>query len=261
MNRRLAVVVVVTLFAITGCTPGRSSVGASASPSLAVPSMASIPAPTPTSPPSPTASAGATYVHDGPLAAGTYRIPQWDTDCSELQPGCYPSPEHDAVRMTLTVPDGWEGVAGTIWLAEEGNGAPDGAGLLVGRGAWLLTDPCTKAEHAIPPDVAVGASVDDFANALADHPLLDVTDPVDVTLAGYAGKYVDLLVPADISKCEVYRPFDPGIFAQGPSHQWHLWILDVDGLRFVVQSTDYPGTSAKHRSELQAIVDSIKIEP
>ena len=150
MNRRLAVVVVVTLFAITGCTPGQSSVGASASPSLAVPSMASIPAPAPTSPPSPTASPGAAYVHDGPLPAGTYRTPQWDTDCSELQPGCYPSPEHDAVRMTLTVPDGWEGVAGTIWLAEKGNGAPDGAGLLVGRGAWLLTDPCTKAQHAVP---------------------------------------------------------------------------------------------------------------
>ena len=163
--------------------------------------------------------------------------------------------------MTLTVPDGWAGIADTIWLADKGNGAPDGAGLLLGRGAWLLTDPCTKAEHAIPPDIEVGPSVDDFANAIADHPLLDATDPVDVTLAGYSGKYVDLQVPADISKCEVYRPFDPGIFAQGPSHRWHLWILDVDGLRFVVQSTDYPGTSAKHRAELAAIVESITIEP
>jgi hypothetical protein len=160
--------------------------------------------------------------------------------------------------MTLTVPDGWEGIIGTIWLAERGNGVPDGAGLLAGRGAWLLTDPCTKAEHAITPDVAVGPSVDDFANAIADHPLLDATDPVAVTLAGYSGKYLDLHVPADISMCAVYRPWDPGIFAQGPSHRW---ILDVDGLRFVVQSTDYPGTSAKHRSELMAIVDSIKIDP
>jgi len=40
-----------------------------------------------------------------------------------------------------------------------------------------------------------------------------------------------------------------------------MWILDVDGLRIVVQSTDYAGTSGKHRSELEAIVDSIKIEP
>ena len=214
-----------------------------------------------TSQPSAAASMAVASIHDGPLAAGTYRMGQWDTGCGERQPGCSPSPAHDAVRLTLTVPDGWEGIIGTIWLAGKGNGAPDGAGLLVGRGAWLLTDPCTKAEHAIPPDIDVGPSVDDFANAIADHPLLEATDPVDVTLAGYSGKYLDLQVPADISKCEVYRPWDPGIFAQGPSHKWHLWILDVDGLRFVIQSTDYPGTSAKHRAELQAIVDSIKIEP
>ena len=166
------------------------------------------------------------------------------------------------MQVTFTVPDGWAGV-GTeaIWLTDKGMGAPDGAGLLLGRGAWLLSDPCTKAQHAVAADVEVGPSVDDFANALADHPLLDVTDPVDVTLAGYSGKYVDLNVPADISKCEVYRPWDPGIFAQGPSNHWHLWILDVDGLRLVVQSGDYPGTSATHRSELQAIVGSIQIEP
>ena len=52
--------------------------------------------------------------------------------------------------------------------------------------------------------------VDDFANALADHPLLDVTDSAAVTLAGYSGKHLDLQVPADLSKCEVYRPSNPG---------------------------------------------------
>ncbi len=262
MDRRFAAVIVAAAFVIIGCTTGQPSGGTPSpsqdAPTPAPPSMA----PTPTTPPpSPTASSAAASIPDGPLAAGTYRIPQWDTGCSEHQPGCSASPAHDAVRVMLTVPDGWEGIAGTIWLAEKGNGAPDGAGLLLGRGAWLLTDPCTRAEHAIPPDIEVGPSVDDFANAIADHPLLDATDPVDVTLAGYAGKYVDLQVPADISKCGVYRPFDPGIFAQGPSHRWHLWILDVDGLRFVVQSTDYPGTSAKHRAELAAIVESITIEP
>jgi hypothetical protein len=186
----------------------------------------------------------------------------WD-DCTQSPPpGCSPSPAHDAMRITFTLPDGWSGV-GTeaIWLTDKGMGDPDGAGLLFGRGAWLLSDPCTKAEHQVLPDVAVGPSVVDFANAIADHPLLDVTDPVDVRLAGYDGKYIDLQVPADISMCEVYRPWDPGIFAQGPGNRWHLWILDVDGLRFVVQSTDHAGTSAKHLSELQAIVDSIKIEP
>ena len=89
-----------------------------------------------------------------------------------------------------------------------------------------------------------------------------MTTPVDVTLAGYSGKYVDLQVPADISACPTsYFVWEPGIYAQGPGHRWHLWILDVDGVRVVVQSTDYAGTSARHRQELQAIVDSITIEP
>ena len=112
------------------------------------------------------------------------------------------------------------------------------------------------------PDIPVGPTVDDFANALADHPLLEVTTPVDVTLAGYSGKYVDLQVPSDISACpSSYRPWEPGIYAQGPSHRWHLWILDVDGVRVVVTTTDYAGTSPQRQAELQAIVDSIQIEP
>ena len=259
MKPKLSAIVVSAVLAITGCTTGQPPGGGPASPSLAAPSVA--PPPT-TRPPSPATSSGVAFVHDGPLAAGTYRMGQWDTACSARQRGCSLSRAHDAVRMTVTVPDGWSGILGTIVLTDNEDAPPrDEAGLLVGRGAWLLTDPCTKAEHVIPPDVEVGRSVEDFANALADHPLLDVTDPVDVTLAGYSGKYVDLRVPADISKCEVYRPFDPGLFAQGPGHQWHLWILDVDGLRFVVQSTDYAGTSKEHRAELQAMVDSITIEP
>ena len=263
MNRRFAGVVVVALLAITACTTAQPSGAGLAPPSLSAPSLAAATlSPTPTTiTRSPKASANVPSVPDGPLAPGRYRLAQWDTGCSERQPGCSPSPAHDAASVMVTVPDGWEGIMGTIWLAEKGNGAPDGAGLLVGRGAWLLTDPCTRAEHAIPADVEVGPSVDDFANAIADHPLLDATEPVDVTLAGYSGRYLDLQVPADISMCEVYRPWDPGIFAQGPSHRWHLWILDVDGLRFVVQSTDYAGTSKEHRSELQTIVDSIRFEP
>jgi hypothetical protein len=119
-------------------------------------------------------------------------------------------------------------------------------------------------------DIPVGPTVADFVDAVANHPILDTTTPVDVTLAGYTGKSFDLQVPADISMCEtepgnpssgpMYRPWEPGIYAQGPGHRWHLWVLDVDGVRVVVQSMDYAGTSAARRAELQAMVDSIRIE-
>jgi hypothetical protein len=40
-----------------------------------------------------------------------------------------------------------------------------------------------------------------------------------------------------------------------------VWVLDVGGVRVVVQSSDFAGTSATRRAELQAIVNSIQIQP
>jgi hypothetical protein len=135
--------------------------------------------------------------------------------------------------------------------------------MVIGRGGWLLSDPCQTADA----DIRVGPTVADFVDAVAAHPILDTTAPVDVTLAGYRGKYFDLQGPAVVSsdaspdpKCADYRPWNPGIYMQGPNNRWHVWVLDVGGARVVIQGTDTPGTSDAHRAELQAIVDSIKIE-
>ncbi len=177
------------------------------------------------------------------------------TACMPQAAGCAEDPRDDSIRVTVTFPEGFEGVR--EWLAW----GPDGeTGLVLVRGGGLYSDPC----HAtVPPDIAVGPSVDDFANALAEHPLLDATAPKDVSLAGYDGTYVDLQLPADVTQCmdEQFYPWEPGLFAQGPSHRWHLWILDVDGVRVVIQSMDYERVSAERRAELQAVVDSIEITP
>ncbi len=209
--------------------------------------------------PSPTASPAA--FRAGALTAGTYELrPFTDSRdsglCMPEDPQCAEDPADDSIRITLAIPDGYEAVANgrpLIW-------GPEGdTGLIILRGAGLYSDPCHSTP---PPDIAVGPTVDDFANAVADHPLLDATTPVDVTLAGYAGKYLDLQLPADVSECtDNFWVYEPGVYAQGPSHRWHLWILDVDGIRVVIQSMDYPSTSAAAQAELQAIVNSIQIEP
>lgn len=222
--------------------------------------------PGPSTTPAPSVSPA--VLRDGPLPAGAYEIdqqagsPSWF--CQTITPQC-----RNTVRVTLTVPDGWAGIdTDSIWLATEQNAAPTGAGLGFTNGAPLHADPCLTPESLasdgtmIVPDIPVGPTVDDFATALADHRLLDTTTPVDVTLAGYSGKYMDLQVPADITACPTsYWPWEPGLYAQGPSQRWHLWILDVAGQRVVVQSTDYAGTSPERRAELQAIVDSLQIRP
>jgi hypothetical protein len=264
--------VVGTLLVLGG--PGQTGVGGPGPSPTPVVSVA--PSPEPTAAASSPGSAAPSNAEslampDGPLAAGTYVATPFapgrpSASCMRPpQPGCSES-EDDSIRFTLTVPEGWAGVDSAVWLAAEENSAPAGAAVAFSRGSWLHSDPClTVAQDAArdgaPPDVPVGPGVDDFADALADHPLLEATDPVAVTLGGYSGKYVDLQLPSDISRCPtLYFPWEPGIYAQGPSHRWHLWILDVDGVRVVVQAMDYPGTSPQRQAELQAIVDSIQIE-
>ena len=228
--------------------------------------------PTTTAPPSTTASAQPTTtaepeaLRSGDLPVGTYMVtpfapPGDEGPCmAPPQPGCSDSNADDSIRVTFTVPDGWSGAPlRSIWLTTGQNSAPDGAGLIFNRGGWLHSDPCRN--DAANPDIPIGPTVDDFANALADHPLLEVTDPVDITLSGYSGKYVDLQVPSELDGCNFYFVWEPALYAQGLSQRWHLWILDVDGVRVVVESMDYPGTAAEDRAELQAIVDSIQIEP
>jgi hypothetical protein len=272
---RVAAAAVIGMIAVGGAffvfRPGDSSVGGpgpTLSPTAPSPTPSQAPASSPIAAPSP--SGAPTRFPSGPLPAGTYVLAPFTAAGEGVchappQSGCSETPADDTIRFTITVPDGWSGF--DRFLLSEDNQPPSGAGLSFNRGAWLLSDPC----RYIATDVPVGPTVADFVDAVAAHPLLDTTTPADVTLAGYSGKYFDLQVPADISTCEtepgnpssgpIYRPWEPGIYAQGPSQRWHLWVLDVDGTRVVVQSTDYAGTSSQRRAELQAIVDSIKIEP
>jgi hypothetical protein len=241
--------------------PGQGNIGG------LLPSASPSPSPSPIA--SPSASKAPTAFPEGPLQAGTYEVAPYTAAGEGMchappQPGCTETPADDTIRFTITVPDGWSGFGVGVYAEST---PTDTANLLFARGAWLLSDPCKY----IATDIAVGPTVADFVDAVAAHPILDTTAPVDVTLAGYSGKYFDLQVPADISQCEtepgnpssgpIYRPWEPGIYAQGPGQRWHVWVLDVDGVRVVVESMDYAGTPAARRAELQTIVDSIQIQP
>jgi hypothetical protein len=167
-------------------------------------------------------------------------------------------PRGDSIAFTFAAPASWERL-GDLGVSD-GNDPPDGAGVFFYRGGGLYVDPCRPDDEG-NADISVGPTVDDFVTALVDHPSLDVTAPVDVTLAGYSGKYVDLLVPDDISECFRYRPMDAHIYAQGPGQRWHMWVLDVNGVRVLVETNDHPGTSADRLAEEQAIIDSLEITP
>jgi hypothetical protein len=259
---RLAVAAAAVLtVAVVGINlmPGQGPGGAGASPAAA---------PSPTASASPTAAASPPALPVGAVSAGTYVFdpsthPAWTACPQPDTPGCTDPVAAEDLRFTVAVPEGWAGIGAAVWLPTAEAAPPDGASLGFARGSWLHSDPC-RGDVPLPdyPEIEVGPSVDDFVNALVDHRELEVTTPVEVTVAGYSGKYVDLQIPSDISGCPTsYFVWEPGIYAQGPAQRWHLWVVDVDGVRVVVHGTSYAGTSPQHRADLQAMVDSIQILP
>ena len=221
--------------------------------------------------PQPTATPGArpsaTPVVIGErIAAGAHTARPFDSALPDAwgvcagQSGCEETTADDSIRITYTVPEGWAfGYGAAVTKPAAGTVAPSGMSLHFFRGGWLFSDPCLKVDTL--PDIEVGPTADDFTDALAAHPLLDVTTPVDVTLGGYSGTYVDLQVPSDISDCpESYFPWAPAFYAQGPNHRWHIRSLDVDGVRVVIQSGDFAGTLPEDLAEMKSIIESIQIQ-
>jgi hypothetical protein len=242
------------------------------------------PSPTPTSTPtspSPSPSPSPARIPDGPLAAGMYTTQPFApgqpfagaVGLCVGQAGCIEAgAEDDSIRITITLPEGWTGF-GAVVPTVESYSPPGGAALLFMRGGWLYSELCGgpgQRKAAAPPDIPTGTTVDEFVTALVDHPDLDVTSPVDVTLGGHSGQYLELRAPAntttdelgpDPSGCNYYFVWEPGIYAQGPNALWRIWVLDVDGVRVVIRSDSFPGTTPQVQAQLQAIVDSIQIEP
>jgi hypothetical protein len=196
----------------------------------------------------------------GALEPGTYVV-------STLDPGFDAS--H---RITISVPSGWEGFGESAVLNFGSGPYPD---MAVGAGIVENTyaKPCRWESTALDPPL--GPQVDDLVAALANQQGRDATTPTDVTLDGYAGKYMELTTPVEHSFRE--SPIDPANCDGGEFRSWlytdggskytqpgqHelLWILDVDGVRLVIDAKYSPGNSAQDRAELLQIVESIRIDP
>jgi hypothetical protein len=259
-----AAVLVVAMVGIN-LIPGQGQVGGPGG----QPSPSSTPSPTaavsptvePTEPPSPTATPEADP--DGDLAAGTYAF----------RP--LPAP-NDSLTLTVTVPEGWYSFGGVlIPSGEPGTEPPGGMAILFNDVTTINGDPCDWSGTA--DDVSIGPAVDDLVDALLAQTPYEVSQPVDVTIGGYSGKRVDIVVPTepfegqtpDAPDCDegVFQLWntaawgEDGIYAQGPADRWRTNILDVDGTRFVIVTRYFPGTSPADRAEMNAIIDSIVIDP
>jgi hypothetical protein len=222
-------------------------------------------APAPSTSPSPSSSPGPAPLRQGQLFAGAYSVTPFVGDewapCGPNEPSCEEAAIDDDIRFTFTVPDGWAGepFGSGIWLAAGANSAPSGAGFAIGRGGWLFSDPCTSPET----DISVGPTVDDFVGALRNHPAaLDLGEPLDVTIGGYAGTYMELHGPsaAAYANCPNFQAWSPTFYAQGADNLQHLWVVDVDGVRVVIHGSEFPRTDPNRSAELREIVETMRID-
>jgi hypothetical protein len=142
----------------------------------------------------------------------------------------------------------------------------------------LTADPCLDHRPLDPP---VGPTVDDLATALAQYTPFEVTaPPTDVTLSGYSGKHLELTVPElPVTGAGDEREFSGCL--DGNLHSWiapnnggaffgytgeageteEFWILDVGGTRLVLVKNSAPTTPPQDLAELDAMFDSVRIEP
>jgi hypothetical protein len=222
------------------------------------PPAASIP-PAPIVPSSPTATTASSEVT--PIPAGPHALNVLGTDSEP--------------RVSVVVPDGWYDVKGFFVVRYPPSDVPAPVlGVSVWDVAQVFRDPCQWHDQEFDP----GPGVDDLVAALVAQPMRNATKPIDVTLAGYSGRYLEWSVPLDM-KSSAPAEFDDcyadpsdgqhnfmsftgngegNRFQQVPGQVDRLWILDVDGHRFLVDATYSLDTSPTDRQQLQQIVESLR---
>jgi hypothetical protein len=181
------------------------------------------------------------------------------------------------MTIDATVPDGgWLGnppnfIGGPVG---ESNG-PNGVAVGFFTAQTINSDPChwDKDGSGRAPqdgDIAVGPTVDDLAEALANAPY-ESTTPVDATLGGFSGKRLELQLAPDPAGCDsydgagnqyfVFGGRDGGFYAQGGANTWQVTIVDVEGTRLIAVLMSYEETSATDLGAAQSILESVVITP
>ena len=139
--------------------------------------------------------------------------------------------------------------------------------LPTGTGLYVYGDPC-RWESTVPETPA--STVDDIVAALAAQPTLDASEPVDVTIGGYAGKAVSLHVPEDANhgECDggeagMYQGQGmpgPALVYGPPGQTNEFWFVDVEGSIVMLLGRYLPDTPDESVEELRAIVESATFE-
>lgn len=185
-----------------------------------------------------------------------------------------------SIRMSVTLPAGWAKAGDAMYVK------PGVVPVPLSIGAWRLQDvnivPCrwSSQDHADPP---LMRSAEGQAEALSSWwgqdprmpPESNATiaplasKPQPVTFHGHDAWSVEVLIPSglDLTECDgdqlvLWDTATGDVrYALGPGEVNRLWVIDVDGGPIVVGAASFVGMSTDDATELQAVVDSVTIEP
>ena len=179
----------------------------------------------------------------------------------QLPTGTYAINDVEPFQITVDVPSGWERnlVPAMVWSATE-----EKAILAFFTVDDLFADVCDETQGW----AEIGSSVDDLADALADVPGITIDSQTDATISGYSG----LLLDTSSSDPECAEGVDPLLLTSIPGYvdrphpgasddEFSRWyILDVEGERLVIQAVVPRGLPASIAAEVDAMVESVRIE-
>jgi hypothetical protein len=148
-----------------------------------------------------------------------------------------------------------EGRTGVLFVIVDNPSNKDDCGFDLDPGS----SPGSRDEPESTTDPPLGPSIDDLVTFLVGLPFIDMSKNTDVTLDGYRGTYLEYTKTAGY-ECGDGAGAWPTNSRRAVDEYNQVWILDVDGVRLVIDafSTSASGTV---RSELRQSVESIQIEP
>ncbi|RHW23604.1 hypothetical protein D0Z08_28680 [Nocardioides immobilis] len=175
-----------------------------------------------------------------------------------------------AVRLTpdlvyeVDSPDMWEVLDGRFFSTSDFSG---GRGIFLVAEApagktWLPAHPCRDRTR-----VPVGPTVRDLAEALATQPVFEATGPASAAIAGRTGVFLRLTLPDRFKWTTCDGGFAVGFTSKDRFPDWYvygeagldvsLWILNVDGQRFVMISRCETACSDKDFEILRQMAESV----
>jgi hypothetical protein len=172
-----------------------------------------------------------------------------------LAPGTYAIDDVLQSRIIVTIPGGWQKntVPATVWTSNSE------AHLGFATVDNVFVDPCASAP--VLRDPIVGPTVEDLGTALEGLSGIEVGPPTDVSVAGFAGKQLELTAPDGTCGEALLWHLQPLDDAGPLEAHARVWIVDVNGERLVILAQDRPGATVSAIDEMQAMVDSLEIEP